>query len=365
MLYVLKGHAAPETRDAIERLAALGERSGQLIRLAGSMNTRGFGAYFSGDLATAKALADNALKLAVRDGSPSILANVHFLQIATRELLGDLTGVEEHFAAGFKFFDDPEFRRYPSTAVAAFSAAAFSAWTMGRIELARARSRQAMATANMNNAHEAASAQMYAAGLHAAMREFERAEALASQALTLSEQHQLAYHAAFSRCVLGQAEVRLGRPAEGIALLRRGITGALEIGISSRVAYYTALLAEAEQQQGASADALETIERAFQAEPDAPVFRPEIFRIRGELRVSIGQKDRAEAEFREAIGLARSMAAKAWELRLALSLARLLAQRGRGDEARTMLSEIYNWFSEGFDTPDLKDAKALLDELAA
>jgi tetratricopeptide (TPR) repeat protein len=216
----------------------------------------------------------------------------------------------------------------------------------------------------MNNAHEAACAQMYAAGLHAAMREFERAEALASQALTLSEQHQLAYQAAFSRCVLGQAKTRLGQAAEGIPLLRRGITGSLQIGMPLRTTYYTALLAEAEQQQGASADALETIERAFRAEPDAPVFRPEIVRIRGELRVSTGQKDRAEADFREAIGLARSMGAKAWELRSALSLARLLAQRGRSDEARSMLAEIYAWFTDGFDTADLKDAKALLHELS-
>jgi class 3 adenylate cyclase len=147
MLYVLKGHAAPETLNAIERVAALSEKSGQLARLAGSMNARGFGAYFSGDLATAKALADNALKLAVRDGSPTILANVHFLQIATRQLLGDLAGLEEHFAIGFKFFDDPGFRRNPSTAVAAFSSAAVNAWTMGRVELARARNRQMMATA--------------------------------------------------------------------------------------------------------------------------------------------------------------------------------------------------------------------------
>jgi predicted ATPase len=71
----------------------------------------------------------------------------------------------------------------------------------------------------------------------------------------------------------------------------------------------------------------------------------------------------AEADFREAIELAQVMSAKAWELRTAMSLARLLDNTGRSDEARMMLADIYNWFTEGFDTADLKDAKALLDEL--
>jgi predicted ATPase len=72
----------------------------------------------------------------------------------------------------------------------------------------------------------------------------------------------------------------------------------------------------------------------------------------------------ATADFREAIAMARSMGAKAWELRATMSLALLLAKQGRRDEARAMLAEIYGWFTEGFDTADLKDAKSLLDELA-
>ena len=91
--------------------------------------------------------------------------------------------------------------------------------------------------------------------------------------------------------------------------------------------------------------------------------RPETLRLRGELRLKQGQTELAEADFREAIALAQKMGAKAWELRATMSLARLLAKQGRRDEARAMLAEIYGWFTEGFDTADLKDAKALLDEL--
>jgi len=86
--------------------------------------------------------------------------------------------------------------------------------------------------------------------------------------------------------------------------------------------------------------------------------------LRGELQTKQGWREAAEADFREALTLARRMGAKAWELRVATSLARLLRDTNRRDEAHTTLAEIYNWFTEGFDTADLKEAKALLEELA-
>jgi len=86
--------------------------------------------------------------------------------------------------------------------------------------------------------------------------------------------------------------------------------------------------------------------------------------LRGELRLKQGQSELAEGDFREVLGLTRSMGAKMWELKAIMSLARLLDQQQRRDEARTMLAKIYGWFTEGFDTADLKEAKALLDELA-
>jgi predicted ATPase len=151
---------------------------------------------------------------------------------------------------------------------------------------------------------------------------------------------------------------------EGTALIRQGITRMLEVGKHWSTRISLGFLAEAQERAGATADALETVEQALQANPDNLVDRPEILRIRGELRLKVGRSELAEADFREAIALAQSMGAKAWELRATMSLARLLAQQDRRDEAHSMLAEIYNWFTEGFDTADLKDAKALLDELS-
>ncbi len=91
------------------------------------------------------------------------------------------------------------------------------------------------------------------------------------------------------------------------------------------------------------------------------LWEAELFRLRGELKS--GDPDEAEAEFHRALEVARSQQARSLELRATMSLARLLAKRGRRDEARAMLADTYNWFTEGFDTVDLKSAKALLKEL--
>ena len=129
------------------------------------------------------------------------------------------------------------------------------------------------------------------------------------------------------------------------------------------LAAWTGALAEAQAAAGAVDDALATVEQALQANPDELSSRPENLRRRGALHLTQGQTELAEADFREAIALARRMGAKAWELRATMSLARLLDQQGHRDEARTMLADIYNRFTEGFDTVDLKEAKALLEEL--
>ena len=124
-----------------------------------------------------------------------------------------------------------------------------------------------------------------------------------------------------------------------------------------------ARLAEAQGLEGNIGEARESIEIGLQALPEELAFRPEILRQRGELRLKQEQTELGAADFRQAIALARSMSAKSWELRASTSLARLLVTQSRRNEARAMLAEIYNWFTEGFDTLDLKDAKSLLDDL--
>ena len=147
-------------------------------------------------------------------------------------------------------------------------------------------------------------------------------------------------------------------------MLRQALAGATERGSRYEITRTLTYLAEAQALDGAVEDALRTIDDALRANPQELFLRPETLRVRGELRLRQGDSRLAEADFREAISLAQKMSAKAWELRATMSLARLLCPQGNVEAARRLLSEIYGWFSEGFDTADLKDAKALLDELS-
>ena len=149
-----------------------------------------------------------------------------------------------------------------------------------------------------------------------------------------------------------------GRTDEGIALIRAGLQT-----IRTDLAPNLLFLSEAQARGGQLEEALATIEQALAAVGEQQTILLLVLWSRGELHLKRGDEIKAAADFRETILLAQRMGSKAFELRATTSLARLLAKQGKREEARTMLADIYNWFTEGFDTADLKDAKALLEEL--
>jgi predicted ATPase len=127
-------------------------------------------------------------------------------------------------------------------------------------------------------------------------------------------------------------------------------------------------LAEARGKAGQVEEGLTVIAEAerFVTESGEHEYEAEVHRVKGELLLaqSPSNEEDAEASFQKTLDVARQQSAKLWELRAARSLARLWQQQGREDEARELLAPVYDWFTEGFDTRDLKEAKALLDELA-
>jgi adenylate cyclase len=173
-----------------------------------------------------------------------------------------------------------------------------------------------------------------------------------------------------------QAEIYLGwldsvehdRP-EVIERMQRALAEYRATGTLSLLSFFLSLIAQAQGRFGRYGEALVAIDEALTLieETGERIFEADVHRIKGELLLAQNLSTAAEAEesFRTAIDIAARQDAKSWELRAATSLARLLRDTNRRDEARTMLAEIYGWFTEGFDTADLKDAKALLDELSA
>jgi class 3 adenylate cyclase/tetratricopeptide (TPR) repeat protein len=359
--FMTTGHANAETMQAMERAVRIAEKSGNLRQLLNLLIARGINALICGDLNAGSSIAARSLELGGREGSPSILGRAHLLQIMAHYYRGELTSAERYFVGGLDYFEHPSVRRIHGVPVAAFYCGACVAWYSGRADVAGSRMAQMLAVAGQNDPFEVAFAGQFAASLLAAMGEYEQAESIALHNLEVAEKQNFAEVAAGCQVTLGLARAQFGDAENGVSLIRQGIGRLEEIGQGEGAALRLSTLAVAQHQAGSLTDALQTIQRALR-DPDFPIYRPEILRISGELHCKSGQTERGEAHLREAIALARQMEARSLELRAALALTKLLRSAGRGAEARTMLAEIYNWFTEGFNTADLKDAKALLDE---
>jgi class 3 adenylate cyclase/tetratricopeptide (TPR) repeat protein len=361
---ITRGFTAPETREAAERARVLAEKGGNLAQLVRRIFGIWLGTLVSGDYLTAGVLADRILYLAQRDGNPAGLAFAHHAEQSVHYLRGDLVGAQEHFAHLEGFLEAPDYRQTPGTVAVAMGNASRSAWTLGYADQARARIAQMIAfDRESKSPFGSVFARFLESWLYRLMREPQRTEAAATLALAICEEHGFPFLRGQVGILMGWARAQLGSPREGISMIRQGLADLAESGSRLGLTDQLTRLAEAQALDGKIDDALVTIEEALKANPEELVFRPNILTCRGELQIKVGQPQLAETDFREAITLAQRMSAKAFELRATTSLARLLSDTGRRDEARAMLADIYGWFTEGFDTADLKDAKALLDEL--
>jgi len=362
-MMISRGFAALETLDMASRARALAEKLGDLPELVRQLwNVTAF-PEVRGELAAAAALADKLLEVARREGSASAMGMAHDYQLELRYIRGDLRGSEEYFQQGLEYFEAPEFAPVQLGISIAFANASFVAWMSGRADSARERMSRVLAQGEQNPLDGTYSHTMCAV-LHVHLREMAQAEDLASRASAEAAKHGILNFANWAQVPLGLARAALGHPAEGVALIRNAVSHMKESGARLTITHSLTFLAWAQALDGNVADALESIDEALTANPEEKYWLPETYRIRGELRLMQSDRPAAEADFHEALSLSRTMGAKIFELRATMSLARLLAEQGKRDEARASLAEIYNWFTEGFDTADLKDAKALLDELS-
>jgi predicted ATPase len=203
-----------------------------------------------------------------------------------------------------------------------------------------------------------------AAFLSRGEKTLEFAAAISSQA----KEHGLPYYAAIARIMRGRALAMQKEEERGIERIRKGVASCLAIGTKQQHGYFLALLAEVLIQAGRTSEAIETVDEAMEEEQrNEPFYLAEIHRLKGEalLKSEPGQSSEADFSFQSAIKVARQQQAKSFELRAATSLARLWQVQGRREAAREMLAEIYGWFTEGFDTRDLVEARTLLDDLSS
>jgi predicted ATPase len=210
---------------------------------------------------------------------------------------------------------------------------------------------------------------VYGSLLRHLRREEEAAREMADACVSLSSEHGFRQWLAMARIYRGSALAALGRAEEGLSEIREGLAVYGATGAGAERPTFLTLLAEAQWRRGAWQDGLAAIAEALDiiAENGECAYEAELYRIRGELLLGGSAPDQsgAEAAFRHAREIGRRQNARSWELRAATSLAQLWQRQGKRQEARGLLGEAHTWFTEGFDTTDLKEAKALLGELSS
>jgi predicted ATPase len=190
----------------------------------------------------------------------------------------------------------------------------------------------------------------------------------AAELLALSEEHGLPHERASASVYLGWAIGQTKDVAQGVQRLEEGLVTVNRLGLRTNLCLAICLLAETYLTGGRNENGMEQVNRALAASSEIGDrwCLPQIYIIHARLlQQASGNAEAAEASLRKALEVASLQCAKGWELRAATSLARLWCDQGKRDEARNLLAPVYGWFTEGFDTRDLKDAKILLDALAS
>ena len=244
-------------------------------------------------------------------------------------------------------------------------------WLSGYPDRALALAREAVSHAKaLEHAYSVGYAQVWVALVHFLRREPELTLGQAKSAMTLSATHGFGQWSAYAKAHLGRALIDLGETDEGMSLIRAALSDGAGMGIGFNRVFNLATLAVGGAKVADWHEAMQRLDEALrQAEASGERwYEAELHRLRGEFLVAqrgAPAAPQAETCFHQSIEIARRQGAKAWELRAATSLARLWQSQGKRTEAHDQLSSVYSWFTEGFDTKDLMEAKALLEELSA
>jgi adenylate cyclase len=268
--------------------------------------------------------------------------------------------------------DRPLTFRYGGTdpGVVGLSHASRVLWLLGYPDQALERGNEALALAQgLSQPASLAFARVFVGVLHQFRGDVRAAQENAESLIALCAEYGLAHWLAYATIVRGWAMTEQGGTQEGIAQIQEALANTRVTGWSEPTRpYWLSLLAEACGEADRLDEGLSALTEALATadEHENRHYEAEMHRLKGELLLKQDDSTAAAAQhcFERAVEIARRQSAKSLELRATMSLARLLAKQGRRNEGRTMLAEIYNWFTEGFDTPDLKNAKALLEELA-
>jgi predicted ATPase len=242
-------------------------------------------------------------------------------------------------------------------------------WALDYPDQALTRSREMLTYAQaLSHTYSLSRALYYAGGLHRLRREWSTAQERTAAALAITTEQGFGQSIGMLTLDRGWALAAQGQCEAGITQMHQGLATIRAAGQGVGWSQFLALPAEAYGKSGQAEEGLRLVAEAL-AHVDHTgerYYEAEVYRLKGDLLLqqAIPDASQAEACFQQALAVARRQQARSWELRAALSLSRLWQQQGKRTEARELLAPIYSWFTEGFDTPDLQEARTLLDELA-
>jgi class 3 adenylate cyclase/tetratricopeptide (TPR) repeat protein len=366
------GWSAVDTASVYARARHLAERSGgtDLVQVFTALNGLQANSLLRNELREALTLADQMLDIARGLGKWRFLVAATYARGMTRYYQGDLLRARADFQSAISRRHEEDFRVHLIDAgIRALNWSGPNEWHLGRPDQALRYAEEALAQSRgLKNPFAMASALAISTQVYCFRGDFGSALEASDEAMRLSTISGFPIWNAVGKIQSAWVRARLGEVAGAPDRIREGLNEFDNLEFHAARDRYLCMLCETQVLVGAVSDALDSVRQALEIDRETPLYRPYALTLRGDLRLRAdagqgAQPELAERDFREAIELARSMGAKSSELRATMSLARLLDSQGRRDEARTMLAAIYNWFTEGFDTADLKDARALLDRL--
>jgi class 3 adenylate cyclase/predicted ATPase len=392
-LLATKGWATSEVKHVYTQALELCQQVGGtpqlltiLVGLSAVCNVRG-------EQERARELGEQMLHLAQSMQHPLWLLVAHYSLGEFLYALGELHPARGHLEQGIALYDPHKgrstrvFHGVQHPAVGCLSVLATVLWLLGYPDQALQRSQEALTLAQeLSHPFSLGYALQWAAWFHLHRREGPTAQERAEAVMELSTEQGFPVWLALGTIERGGALAEQGQGEEGIAQMQQGMAACRAIGLELGWPYFLALLTEAYGKKGQAEEGLNMLAEGLATahKTGERHYEAELYRLKGQLTLQqfqvqgpktpvprtrhLGPSPQAEAEaeacFQKAIEIARRQQAKSLELRAAMSLSRLWQQQGKQAEARLLLSEIYGWFTEGFDTKDLQEAKALLHELA-
>jgi len=377
----VKGYAAPETKASLDRARSLIERSEALAEppedplllfsVVYGFWTANFVA-FNGD--AMRDLAAQFLALAEMQKATGPLMIGHRLMGMSLMWTGDIAESRAHYDQAVVLYDPVEHRPLATRfavdpGVANLAARSHTLWHLGYPEAALADTEQALRHARkIGHAATLMYALQFTSFPHIWCGNYATANAQSDECVALADEKGALLWKVLGMLVRGWLFAQLGKGSDAVQIITTGLSAFRSTGSTVFMPLWLSSLTRAYAELGQFDDARRCIGEAMRAieATKEKWCEAEIYRIAGEIALLSPEPDAAKAEayFERALAVARQQQAKSWELRAAMSMARLWSDQGKPQQARDLLAPVYGWFTEGFDTLDLKEAKALLEELA-